>query len=231
MSRQSASTRAYTAAGGEQASAHLAIRCVWPSQVSCECFILKSFSSDVSEHFTTLKPMCSNMAPPCSHLSCHTFIPSSCALQIAAFFASDGAAVTNPGSLLHLSIYPGYYNGVSRVCLLTLHVFGNYTAGTQCLLSRALPTLQVPVCACGLHGTASSKLVLTTLGVVRSWQRAAARAWFRGCRPWCCQTRRQPAPAAGWRPGGCRQVTAGSRRQGVRDHASPHTAHTPHVQF
>ena len=40
-----------------------------------------------------------------------------CLLQIAAFFAADGAAVTNPGSLLHLSIYPSYYNAVTRVCL------------------------------------------------------------------------------------------------------------------
>jgi hypothetical protein len=40
-------------------------------------------------------------------------------LQIAAFFATDGPAVTNPGSLLHLSIYPSYYNAVPRVRLAT----------------------------------------------------------------------------------------------------------------
>ena len=37
------------------------------------------------------------------------------ALQIAAFFSADGPGVTNPGSLLHLSIYPSYYNAVPRV--------------------------------------------------------------------------------------------------------------------
>lgn len=36
-------------------------------------------------------------------------------LQIAPFFASDGPAVTNPGSELSVSIYPSYYNGVATV--------------------------------------------------------------------------------------------------------------------